>query len=92
VNAGDVEFIALDAREAALSDGNVFFLYTPFRGALLQEVLEKLRAIAARRPIRVCSFGPCTPELAQTSWLTLRTGSLSAEALAVWDSAAFADR
>lgn len=80
------EFIALDAREAELADGDVFFLYTPFRGALLQSVLTRLRAIAEHKPIRVCTFGPCTPEVAQSTWLELQSGSLSHEELAVFSS------
>lgn len=62
-------FVAQDARETDLSAGTVFFLYTPFRGAVLRAVLDALRAQAARRPIRVCSFGPCTGELAAEAWL-----------------------
>lgn len=86
VNARDVELIACDAREAALADGHVFFLYTPFRGALLQSVLAKLSALAAQRTIRVCTFGPCTPEVAQSAWLELKHGSLDPEELAVFES------
>jgi hypothetical protein len=65
----DVEFIQADAREAPLSGGTVYFLYTPFRGALLQRVLARLQLMAAARPIRVCSFGPCTAEIARAAWL-----------------------
>ena len=80
------EFIAMDAREAELADGDVFFLYTPFRGALLQSVLMRLQAIAEHKPIRVCTFGPCTPEVARATWLELHTGSLDPEQLAVFRS------
>jgi hypothetical protein len=83
----EAQFIALDAREAAFADGDVFFLYTPFRGALLQSVLTRLQAIAETKPIRVCTFGPCTPEVAQSAWLELRSGSLDPEQLAVFESA-----
>lgn len=38
----DVTFINADAREADLSKGTVFFLYTPFRGNVLQTVLQRL--------------------------------------------------
>lgn len=86
VNAREVELIALDAREAPLADGDVFFLYTPFRGALLQSVLSKLRAIAALRPIRVCTFGPCTSEVASATWLELQRGRLDPNELAVFVS------
>lgn len=64
-----VRFVEADARHADISFGTVFYLYTPFQGAILAEVLERLRAQAAQRPIRVCSFGPCTPALAAQPWL-----------------------
>lgn len=56
-------------READLSAGTVFFLYTPFTGAILRTVLDRLRHEARRRPIRICSYGPCTPLIAQELWL-----------------------
>jgi phosphoribosylcarboxyaminoimidazole (NCAIR) mutase len=64
-------FLGSDAREADLSSGTVFYLYTPFRGAILRTVLDRLRAEANTRAIRVCTFGPCTPTIAAESWLAL---------------------
>lgn len=64
-----VRFVAADARGADLSAGTVFFLYTPFSGSVLRAVLDALRAQAARRPIRVCTFGPCSRIVAGESWL-----------------------
>jgi Histone methylation protein DOT1 len=64
-------FLATDARDADLSDGTVFYLYTPFRGAILRTVLDRLRAEAGTRVIRVCTFGPCTPIIAAESWLAI---------------------
>ena len=80
----EVELLAVDAREAAFADGDVFFLYTPFRGALLQSVLDRLKAVAEHKPIRICTFGPCTPEVARSAWLKLETGNLDPEELAVF--------
>jgi len=80
------DFLALDARAADLSDGTLFFLYTPFRGALLRGVLGKLQAVAARHALRVCTFGPCTTEVANEKWLHLRSGSASRDELAIFDS------
>jgi hypothetical protein len=54
-----------------LSSGTVFYLYTPFRGVILRTVLDRLRAEANTRAIRVCTFGPCTPTIAAESWLAL---------------------
>lgn len=65
-----VAFEQQDALEADLSTGTVFFLYTPFTGSILDTVLRRLRHESARRPIRICTFGPCTLALAQQPWLT----------------------
>jgi len=69
-----VEFVAADAREADLSRGTVFFLYTPFRGALLAAVLGRLRAEARARPIRLFTYGPCTASVAREGWLRPEAG------------------
>jgi Histone methylation protein DOT1 len=69
LNLGDVQFSNTDAREADYSDGTVFFMYTPFKGKIMQEVLARLKAEADKRAIRVCTYGPCTVEIAQQSWL-----------------------
>jgi hypothetical protein len=63
-------FLTQDARVADLSSGTIFYLYTPFRGAILRVVLDRLRLIATARDIRVCTFGPCTAIVAAEPWLT----------------------
>lgn len=89
VGAQRAEFIEGDAREVSLSAGDVFFLYTPFRGGVLRAVLERLHALSMCKPIVVCSLGPSTAEIAQVRWLTrLRDGAaepgLAGEELAVF--------
>jgi hypothetical protein len=69
LNLGRVTFVQGDVREADLSAGTVFYLYTPFEGAMLREVLDMLQAEAARREIRICTLGPCTAAVAQERWL-----------------------
>jgi len=64
-----VTFIHQDARQAHLSTGTVFYLYTPFTGSILSEVLHGLQHEAATRPIRICSYGPCTSVIATEPWL-----------------------
>lgn len=64
-----VAFLCQDAGVADLSSGTVFYLYTPLRGARMAALLERLRAEAARRPLRVCGFGPCVDLLARQAWL-----------------------
>lgn len=65
----DVAFINSDARTADYSDGTLFFMFTPFRRQLLQTVLDRLRQEAQQRPIRLCTFGSCTPHVADQPWL-----------------------
>lgn len=62
-------FLAQDAREADVSRGTVFYLYTPFTGEMLRQMLDKLRKEARSRSIRVATLGPCTPAVADESWL-----------------------
>lgn len=64
-----VRFVNADAREADVADGSVFFMYTPFRGELLQTVLERLKREAKRRPLTIATYGPCTLDVAQLDWL-----------------------
>jgi len=69
LNLRRVRFIAQDAREADLSKGTVLFLYTPFTGSILRDVLKKIRNEAQERALRVCTLGPCTPIVAAERWL-----------------------
>ena len=69
LNLHNVSFLARDAQEADLSAGTVFYLYTPFTGSTLASVLDSLRLQASLRPIRICTFGPCTLTIAQQPWL-----------------------
>jgi hypothetical protein len=78
-------FIQQDARAADLSVGTVFYLYTPFVGAILRAVLDLLRQEAARREIRVCTFGPCTATVAKEHWLQA-DGATEADRVAVFCS------
>lgn len=69
LNLDRVAFRQQDARLADYSRGTVFYLYTPFTGTVLRSVLDALRQQATRRAIRICSYGPCTPAIAQEPWL-----------------------
>jgi hypothetical protein len=60
-----VQFIPQDAREADLSSGSVFYLYSPFNGSILTDVLSALRMESMRRSIKICSLGPCTRTVAK---------------------------
>jgi hypothetical protein len=67
--ASRVRFINADARDADVADGTVFFMYTPFRGHLLQDVLNRLKREVLRRPMTIATYGPCTIDVAQLDWL-----------------------
>jgi hypothetical protein len=70
LKVSDVSFIAQDAREADLSRVTVFYLYTPFTGGILRDVLDKIRREAGERDIRIVTLGPCTAMVAAEPWLT----------------------
>ena len=63
------EMLCADAREVDYSDGTAFYLYDPFRGAILEAVLAKIRAGAADRKIRVFSRGASTAAIELVPWL-----------------------
>jgi hypothetical protein len=69
LNLQNVTFIQQDARVADLTAGTVFYLYTPFTGNMLRAVLDSLQQEASRRDIRIGTFGPCTPTVAEENWL-----------------------
>jgi hypothetical protein len=87
LNVKNARFIQGDARAANLSDGTVFYLYTPFSGAILRDVLNSLRQEAVTREIRICTFGPCTQVVAEEQWLSA-TGPLETDKIAIFRSCA----
>jgi predicted RNA methylase len=69
----DVTFINVDARKADYSEGTVFFMFTPFKGEILQEVLAILQKESQWRKIKIITYGPCTARVALESWLHFAT-------------------
>jgi hypothetical protein len=70
----DVEFIHSDARYGDYSFATVFFMYTPFEGKILLEVLQNLQSEAKKRKIRIFTYGPCSQEVAKQNWLMKEYG------------------
>jgi hypothetical protein len=66
---GAVKFVDGDVRAADLSSGSAFFLFTPFKGEVFDQVMDKLRAVAASRRIKVIGYGPCSADMARLDWL-----------------------
>jgi SAM-dependent methyltransferase len=81
-HALDVRFSKGDARNAPLDDGTVFFMYLPFTGPVLSEVVGRLRTVATRRAIVVCSLGVDIDR--EAPWLCRRP--LDSFWLAIYDS------
>lgn len=69
LNLSNVSFINVDARKADYSEGTVFFMFTPFKGEILQEVLAVLKKESLLRKIKIITYGPCTAQVALQSWL-----------------------
>jgi hypothetical protein len=69
LNLANVTFINADVRKAELGDGTLFFMFTPFKGEILHEVLFLLKEKSRRRKIRIITYGPCTEYVAGQDWL-----------------------
>jgi Histone methylation protein DOT1 len=62
-------FVCQDARAADLSMGAVFYLYSPFTGSILFDVLDRLHRESTTRSLKICALGPCVVTLAKEPWL-----------------------
>ncbi len=71
----DTTFINADALEGDYSAGTVFFLYTPFEGKMLRDMLELLRQASHGRPVRIVTYGPCSVTVAAQNWCQCIAGS-----------------
>jgi hypothetical protein len=89
LNLSRVTFLNEDAREAEFPDGSAFFMYTPFRGAMLARVVERLRVVER---MTLFTYGPCTFEVAHQTWLhQIDARPLHVDALAEWRPQTFHD-
>ena len=55
--------------------GTVFYLYSPFKGSILADVLAALRIESTRRHIKVCTLGPCSRRVSNETWLKTTASS-----------------
>ncbi len=69
LNTPQVQFLNIDAREADYAEGTVFYLYTPFTGKMLEQVLSRVAAQTGLRRIRLVSYGPCAAAVSRQGWL-----------------------
>jgi hypothetical protein len=58
LNLSSVSFVQQDAREADFSTGTIFYMYTPFKGEMLRDVLRRLENEGRSREIGLCTYGP----------------------------------
>jgi hypothetical protein len=65
----NVRFHCQDARAADLASATLCYLYTPFVGAVLHDMLDILRRHTADHRIRIAAHGPCVAALAAQDWL-----------------------
>lgn len=79
-------FVQADARTAYLSQGTFFYLYTPFTGSLLADVLERIHTQAMNRQIKIATLGPCTAILAEQPWLAALTSPPENGRITVFES------
>lgn len=75
LNLADVKFINTTAQNGNYAEGTVFFMYTPFEGTMLQEMLDILKKEAQQKTIRIFTYGPCSPNVARQSWLSCVNGA-----------------
>ena len=74
LNLPNVAFINQPAQNACYTEGSVFFMYTPFEGRILRQMLDLLKKESLKRPIRIFTYGPCSPHVALQNWLTCVNG------------------
>ena len=70
----NVLFINDNAKNIDYSEGSVFFLYTPFFGTMLRQVLSLLQKHSFDKMIRIFTYGPCSIEIAKQNWLQCMNG------------------
>ncbi|MEO7174543.1 MAG: hypothetical protein ABI002_02055 [Saprospiraceae bacterium] len=70
-----IEFLNEDARMADYSTGTIFFLYTPFIGQMMQDVLALLQKVSRKKIIRIFTYGPCSATIAEQNWLNCISGN-----------------
>ena len=66
---GRFELEVGDARDAVLAGVDVFYLFTPFTGPVLRDVIERIALEARGRLVRIVTLGPCTSTFSRLPWL-----------------------
>jgi len=84
-----LHFIHSDVRDAELTNGDIFYMFTPFIDKLMEDVLNKLRYVGETKHIVVCSYGISTISLGDEPWLAIKDANmLYPEKAAIFESKA----
>lgn len=75
LDLGNTEFINKDARKVDYSIGTIFFLYTPFIGKMMEDVLVLLQKRSLTKTIRIFTYGPCSRTISRQNWLKCINGN-----------------
>ena len=68
-----VEYRRGDASEADFEEGDVFFFFDPFRGAIFDAVAAKIQQVALQKTIRIVSRGSSSVAFEALSWLEVES-------------------
>ena len=74
LNLPEVELINSEAQIADYSKGTVFFMYTPFQGKMMDDVLNALKKRSKKKIIKVFTYGPCSVQVSAQRWLKRISG------------------
>lgn len=86
-----VEFISTDARDADYAEATIFFMYTPFKGSMMTNVLQRIEFASRGRAVHIFTYGECTSQVSKQPWLELvAQRHKDADALAVFKRSEFA--
>jgi hypothetical protein len=70
LNIDNARFVCADVRDVDLIDGDVFYLFHPFEGDVLEDFLDTvLMRVALQKPIIVVFEGPGRKRLRSRTWL-----------------------
>lgn len=75
-----------DVRNVDFSGGTIFYLFNPFKGELLDIVIDKIRVVAEKRPITVVAMGDCRASLETRGWLNRTGGAKEHQSLGIYTS------
>lgn len=87
LNLSSVSFLRQDARQADLTTGTIFYMFTPCKGAMLRDILRRLDREGRRRALRLCVHGPLLREaIAELSSFSSAAGRSLDQPIAVFQS------